>query len=200
MATITTINASDQITNSRTVINTNFTNLNSDKIETSYLDTDTALAANSDVKIPSQKAIKAYVDSLLSFGASKSGVSAGPASSSTQTITHGFGRIPVVIRLTALGGFIASGSASNPGMSHGTYNSSGNRCVYIAAGSSGGSLLSATSSTFAIRVSYDGSGGGSAETISATGIVGNVTSTQFDIVWTSTGDMSSAGHFVWEVN
>lgn len=64
MATITTINASDLITNSRTTINTNFANLNSDKIETSYLDTDTALAANSDVKIPSQKAVKAYIDAL----------------------------------------------------------------------------------------------------------------------------------------
>jgi hypothetical protein len=63
MATIVTINASDQITNSRTDINSNFANLNSDKIETSAIDTDTALAANSDAKIPSQKAVKAYIDS-----------------------------------------------------------------------------------------------------------------------------------------
>ena len=62
MASITTINASDLITNSRAVINTNFANLNNDKIETSYLDTDTTLAANSDIKIATQKAVKAYVD------------------------------------------------------------------------------------------------------------------------------------------
>lgn len=62
MASITTINASDLITNSRTVINTNLANLNTDKIETSVIDTDTTLAANSDSKIPSQKAVKAYVD------------------------------------------------------------------------------------------------------------------------------------------
>lgn len=62
MSSITTINATDLITDSRAVINTNFSNLNTDKIETSYLDTDTTLAANSDVKIPSQKAVKAYVD------------------------------------------------------------------------------------------------------------------------------------------
>ena len=62
MSAITTINASDLITNSRAVINTNFSNLNTDKIETSYLDTDTTLAADSDVKIASQKAVKAYVD------------------------------------------------------------------------------------------------------------------------------------------
>jgi hypothetical protein len=63
MASITTIQATDVIATSRTDINTNFANLNSDKIETSYLDTDTSLTANSDTKIPSQKAVKAYVDS-----------------------------------------------------------------------------------------------------------------------------------------
>ena len=62
MTIIKTINASDLITDSRADINNNFANLNSDKIETSYLDTDTTLAANSDVKIPTQKAVKAYVD------------------------------------------------------------------------------------------------------------------------------------------
>ncbi len=63
MATITTIQGSDVIATSRTDINTNFSNLNADKIETSYLDTDTSLAANSDTKIATQKAVKAYVDS-----------------------------------------------------------------------------------------------------------------------------------------
>jgi len=64
MSTITVINASDQITNSRSDINANFAALNTDKIETSVLDTDTALAANSDSKIATQKAVKAYVDAI----------------------------------------------------------------------------------------------------------------------------------------
>ena len=63
MASITTIQETDLISTSRTDINTNFANLNSDKIETSVLDTDTALTANSDAKIATQKAVKAYVDS-----------------------------------------------------------------------------------------------------------------------------------------
>ena len=63
MSTIVTIQSTDVISSSRTDLNTNFSNLNADKIETSYLDTDTALTANSDSKIPSQKAVKAYVDS-----------------------------------------------------------------------------------------------------------------------------------------
>lgn len=66
MSTITTIQSTDVIANSRTDINTNFSNLNTDKIETSYLDTDTALAANSDTKIATQKAVKAYADALAS--------------------------------------------------------------------------------------------------------------------------------------
>ena len=64
MSTLVTIAAGDLITNSRADINTNFSNLNTDKIETSVLDTDTALAANSDAKIATQKAVKAYMDGV----------------------------------------------------------------------------------------------------------------------------------------
>lgn len=62
MSTLTTINAGDLITNSRANINDNFSALNAEKIETSVLDTDTTLAANSDAKVATQKAVKAYVD------------------------------------------------------------------------------------------------------------------------------------------
>lgn len=83
MATIQTINATDQITTSRADINTNFANLNSDKIETSALDTDTALTANSDAKIPTQKAVKAYVDGVGVANASTT--AAGKVEIATQT-------------------------------------------------------------------------------------------------------------------
>lgn len=63
MSTIKVIQSSDLITNSRADINDNFAALNSEKIETSTLDTDTTLAADSDSKIATQKAVKAYVDS-----------------------------------------------------------------------------------------------------------------------------------------
>ena len=62
MSTLTTINAGDNISTSRTDINTNFSNLNADKVETSVLDTDTTLAGNSDARVATQKAVKAYVD------------------------------------------------------------------------------------------------------------------------------------------
>jgi hypothetical protein len=65
MATITTLQTGDNGSTSRTVINTNLTNLNTDKIETSYLDTDVTLAADSDTKVATQKATKAYVDGII---------------------------------------------------------------------------------------------------------------------------------------
>lgn len=70
MSTITTLQGGDLITDSRAVINDNFSALNTDKMETSVLDTDTALTANSDSKIATQKAVKAYADSLLNVGIS----------------------------------------------------------------------------------------------------------------------------------
>ncbi len=66
MSTITSLVGTDGITtaNSMAKINTNFSNLNTDKIETSVIDTDTSLAANSDSKIASQKAAKTYTDTV----------------------------------------------------------------------------------------------------------------------------------------
>jgi hypothetical protein len=72
LATINTINASDAISASRTDLNTNFANLNSDKEEVSNKSTDTSLSANSDTLYPSQKAIKTYVDTQNGSNASES--------------------------------------------------------------------------------------------------------------------------------
>lgn len=73
MTTITSLTGTDGVTaaNSMTKINANFTNLNSDKIETSVLDTDTALTANSDSNVATQKAVKAYVDAGGNVNASE---------------------------------------------------------------------------------------------------------------------------------
>lgn len=65
MSTITNLEGSTPVTTAgaAAIINNNFDALNDEKIETSYLDTDTSLTANSDTKIATQKAVKAYVDS-----------------------------------------------------------------------------------------------------------------------------------------
>ena len=64
MSTITSLASGDNGSVSRSTINTNFDNLNTDKIETSVLDPDTTLAANSDAKIATQKAVKAFIESF----------------------------------------------------------------------------------------------------------------------------------------
>lgn len=66
MSTLVTIAAGDNISTSRTDINNNFSALNTDKIETSVLDTSTDLdgASASNAKIPSQLAVKTYVDTV----------------------------------------------------------------------------------------------------------------------------------------
>jgi hypothetical protein len=188
MATITTLNSADSGAVSRTVLNTNLANLNTDKIETSYLDTDVTLAADSDAKVATQKATKSYVDNFTAI--STSGVSAGPSASSTQTITHGLGKAPTIIRVNGIGTHISSGISAYPSQSFGTYNSTGNRCTYIHQAASG-SNNPATSTTFAVIL------GIGIATTNATGVIQNVTATDFDIVWTATGSLA-AGQFIWE--
>lgn len=70
MSSLTTILGTDIISDSRTVINTNFQTLNTDKEEVSNKSTDTAMTANSDTLYPSQKATKAYADSVAGANAS----------------------------------------------------------------------------------------------------------------------------------
>lgn len=63
MATsITTIQSTDLITNSRADINNNFDSLLVNKIETDVITTDSTFVAASDSKLPSQLAVKQYVD------------------------------------------------------------------------------------------------------------------------------------------
>lgn len=198
MSTITTIAAGDQITNSRTVINTNFSNLNTDKIETTVLDTDTALTANSDAKIATQKAVKAYVDGVAAISSPTTGVSVGPALSSTQSITHSLGRVPKIIRITGYGIIAGSPSSVVGGQTTGAWTTiSGNKCAYATAATQGAASTIGTSSAFAAYLS-------GLQTVTqeyhASGVVQNVTSTTFDIVWTNTGDVSTFCVFTWDAN
>jgi hypothetical protein len=64
---ITTIQGTDLASNSRQVINNNFASLNTNKIETSVIDTDNTLGgvSASDDKLATQKAVKDYADSLV---------------------------------------------------------------------------------------------------------------------------------------
>jgi len=154
---------------------------------TPTLPTGTIAVTQSPSNNSTKVATTAYVDAQALITSSRSGVSAGPASSSTQTITHGLGRTPTIIRLTGYGK--GSGGTSNEGLSTGTYNATGNRCVYKDVGVN---VAISTSTTFAIELSNSSA--------NAQGVVGNVGATTFDIVWTASGDLSGGSecNFIWE--
>lgn len=118
MTAITNIQATDLVTNSRADINNNFANLNSGKIETSAIDLDTTLAANSDVKIPSQKAVKAYVDAGGNVNASttQKGIveQATDAEVLARTTTGGTGA-PLFVNPSSLGQFVKFGGSGADG-------------------------------------------------------------------------------------
>ena len=122
---------------------------------------------------------------------STSGVGTSPTASSTTTITHGLGRAPVEIYIYGMSGFVANGSALPAVHSIGSFTSSGNTCVFqpYDAATITAAEPAATSTTFAIRLD---TGVGNF----ITGIIGNVTATQFDIVWTETGT-ATAQPYMW---
>ena len=116
------------------------------------------------------------------------GVGASPNSSSTQQITHGLGRTPVVIRIYGLGNKASGSSATNPADSFGIWNASGNANINRVQGASAGQ---SSSTAFAIKV-------GSGATAFCSGVIGNVGATTFDIVWTESGTSDTTPVYLWE--
>lgn len=125
----------------------------------------------------------------LLLNTTTSGVAASPTASGTTTITHGLGRTPTIIRIYGLGTFTSSTSATPTPFSIGTFNSTGNRCIYM---TSNGTTTQASQTSTAFAVFIATSAG---NTIS--GVIQNVTSTTFDISWTEIGT-ATAQNFLWE--
>ena len=187
MSLITTIAAGDNISTSRTDINTNFANLNTDKIETSYIDTDTALAANSDVKIPSQKAIKAYVDA--GGAANRTGQTTHDSSlTASTTIAHGLGTNPRLIKITAMGGQ----NTGALGMSVGTYNGTTHSTIYstIASGT-GTASIAGVSSVYIIYLE-------STQTGDISRAVATFDGTNITLTWSKVGSPTGTASILWE--
>jgi len=119
------------------------------------------------------------------------GVGSSPTSSSTTTITHNLGRVPAIIRISGYGSFTSNAAATATTSSMGVFNSSGNFCVYQRYGAAITTTQAGlSSSAFAILLA---TGGGNY----ISGVIQNVTSTQFDIVWTETGT-ATAQVYMWE--
>lgn len=122
---------------------------------------------------------------------STSDIGTSPTASSTVTITHNLGRVPTIIRIYGYGTFTANAAATATTSSMGVWNSSGNRCVYQRYGAAITTTQAGLSSnTFAILLA---TGGGNF----ISGVIQNVTSTQFDIIFTETGT-ATAQPYLWE--
>lgn len=131
------------------------------------------------------------VAGTVMLNTSTSGVGTSPTSSSTQTITHNLGRVPTIIRIYGYGTFTANAAATATTSSMGVFNSSGNFCVYQRYGAAITTTQAGlTSNTFCILLA---TGGGNF----ISGVIQNVTSTQFDISWTETGT-ATAQPYLWE--
>lgn len=121
---------------------------------------------------------------------STNGTANVPNSSTTQTITHGLGKTPTTIRIHGIGQQNGTGNAS---ISNGIYSNASQSSIYIA-GPTASPNNPVKSSVFAVYVDSNGSG-----TIgSSTGVIGNITSTTFDIVWTMGATLSSSTVILWE--
>lgn len=117
------------------------------------------------------------------------GVAATATASGTTTVTHGLGRVPSTIRIKSISSFTSNAAATPVPFSYGIWNSSGNRCLYMVINGTT-TQVSQTSSVFSIiMVTSAGN--------QITGVIQNVTSTGFDIVWTETGT-HTAGNYLWE--
>lgn len=182
------------VTDAQTTVigNTSGTNTGDDATNTQY----SGLAASKQDALISGTNIKT-INGTTILGAgnvtitSTAGVGTSPTASSTVTITHNLGRVPTIIRIYGYGTFTANAAATATTSSMGVFNSSGNFCVYQRYGAAITTTQAGlTSNTFCILLA---TGGGSF----ISGVIQNVTSTQFDIAWTETGT-ATAQPYLWE--
>jgi hypothetical protein len=123
---------------------------------------------------------------------STSGVATSPTASQTDSITHNLGRTPTIIRIYGIGTFTSNAAATPTTHSVGTWNGTGNRCLYQAYNTAAitTSQASATSTSYAIRLDTGANS-------FITGVIQNVGATSFDIAWTETGT-ATAQNYLWE--
>lgn len=129
------------------------------------------------------------VSSTLLPNTTTSGVAASATASGTTTVTHNLGRVPTTIRIYSISSFTSNAAATPVPFSIGTFNSTGNRCLYMTSNGTT-TQVSQTSTVFSIFLATSAGN-------NISGVIQNVTSTGFDIVWTETGT-HTAGNFLWE--
>jgi len=137
------------------------------KIATSYIDTDGTLATNTNSKIATQQATKTYVDTHVATAVTicKVGVSSHDVSiTGAQTIAHGLGKTPKLIRITSsmiVNTYMCWCSGSYNGTSaaylyyygsDGATNGTGNTLILTMSGFAGGAFAQATAAVDATNI------------------------------------------------
>jgi hypothetical protein len=113
--------------------------------------------------------------------------------SGTQTIAHGCGRTPIMVRLSAFCAGVSGNTAT--ATSHGVYNGTTNSCIYFTPDKTAVAPVINNSSTQAIYLRrYDN--GGATDT-SAAGVV-TVDATNITITWTKSGSQTGTAQILWE--
>jgi len=123
---------------------------------------------------------------------STAGAGASPSATQTDTVTHGLGRVPTIIRIYGMSQFTSNASAVPTPFSIGIWDDSGNRCITQTYNTAAITTTQAasTSTTYAINIQTGANS-------FVTGVIQNVGATSFDIAWTETGT-SAAKVFMWE--
>lgn len=153
-----------------------------------FLDEDT-MSSDSATKTASQQSIKAYVDNRVSV---KAGVTTRnlATASGDQTIAHGLGRTPKMVKLTVIQA-ISGGTSDN--YSFGVYDGTTNSSVYR--GRNGNSqFYIGNSSTYCINIYTTDSNETSPSTASAT-----LDSTNITLSWTKPAGGTGTAYILWEV-
>lgn len=150
--------------------------------------TDGTLADNSDAKIPSQKAVKTYVDNsspTITSGTTTKNIS---DASTTQNIAHGLGKIPKRVKIVAR---YATGIATGQFVAETVYNGT----TQSSLSTYGAGTTNAYTTDTNFRLGTDiGSGG----VVYQTGVV-TFDATNISIAWTRTSTPANVSYTIlWE--
>lgn len=153
-----------------------------------FLDEDT-MSSDSATKTASQQSIKAYVDNTRS-GTNGQTTRDLSTASGNQTIAHGLGRTPKMVRITVIQ---ASTSGASDNYSFGSYNGTTNSSIYR--GQNGnGQFYVGGDNTNCVNIMTAASNDTSPSTATAT-----VDGTNITLAWTKAASATGTAYILWEV-
>ena len=130
------------------------------------------------------------ITTLLPTTAVTTATRAGQTASGSQTIAHGLGKVPKVVKITSQW----KGSVSNfageyaNATSSGVWDGTNNRCVWATGIATNGQVASNSTNTTILHLQDNGNGG---FTGNQTAVVSSVDATNITLTWTLSGTMST---------